>query len=103
MADDESEVGEMAKQVDDAGRGIGGFAVGVVFGALLGAGIALMFAPDRGDATRRRLRRRLQRLREDATDGWERASDRARGDLARRRRQLETGIERAADKARDTL
>ena len=103
MADAESEVDEMAKQADDAGRGIGGFAAGVVFGALLGAGIALMLAPDRGDATRRRLRRRLQRLREDAADGLERASDRARRDPARRRHQLEAGVERAADKARDAL
>jgi gas vesicle protein len=103
MADDESEVDAMTRRADDSGRGIGGFAAGVVFGALLGAGIALMFAPDRGDVTRRHLRRRLQRLREDAADGLERAGDRARRDLARGRRHLEDGIERAADKARDAL
>jgi len=103
MADDESEVDAMTRRADDSGRGIGGFAAGVVFGALLGAGIALMFAPDRGDVTRRHLRRRLQRLREDAADGLERAGDRARRDLARGRRHLEDGVERAADKARDAL
>jgi gas vesicle protein len=103
MADDESEVDEMTRRGDHSGRGIGGFAAGVVFGALLGAGIALMLAPDRGDVTRRHLRRRLQRLREDAAEGLDRAGDRARRDLARGRRHLEDGIERAADKARDAL
>jgi len=73
-------------------RPLGGFAAGVVFGALLGAGIALMLAPDRGDKTRRRLRRRLERLREEATDG-----------LERRRRRAEAGLGRAVDRAKDIL
>jgi len=82
----------MDDQDEVAGRGIGGFAAGVVFGALLGAGIALMLAPDRGDKTRRRLRRRLERLREEATDG-----------LERRRRRAEAGLGRAVDRAKDIL
>lgn len=77
---------------EEVGRGIGGFAAGVVFGALLGAGIALMLAPDRGDKTRRRLRRRLEQLREEAADG-----------LERRRRRAETGLGRVADRAKDIL
>jgi gas vesicle protein len=77
--------------------------MGVVFGALLGAGFALLYAPDRGDKTRRELKRRLTRLREDAEDGIERVGDRARRELVRRRRRLEEGIDRAADSARDIL
>jgi hypothetical protein len=76
----------------EVGRGIGGFAAGVVFGALLGAGIALMLAPDRGDKTRRRLRRRLERLREDAGEG-----------LERRRRRAEAGLGRMVDRAKDIV
>jgi ElaB/YqjD/DUF883 family membrane-anchored ribosome-binding protein len=75
----------------------------VVFGALLGAGIALMFAPDRGDKTRRRLRQRLERLREDASEGLGRAGERTRRELERRRRRVEAGLERAADRAKDIL
>jgi gas vesicle protein len=78
MADVEGRVAGTSGLGDEAGRGIGGFAAGVVFGALLGAGIALMFAPDRGDKTRRRLRRRLQRLSEEAAEGLQRAGKRAR-------------------------
>ena len=85
------------------GGGLAGFAMGVVFGALLGAGFALLYAPDRGDKTRRELKRRLTRLREDAEDGIERVGDRARRELVRRRRRLEEGIDRAADSARDIL
>jgi len=102
MADDETGVREMVDETD-ASRGIGAFAAGVVFGVFLGAGIALMFAPERGDKTRRRLRRRLQRLREDTAEGLERAGSRTRRDLVERKRRLEAGLERAAERARDAL
>ena len=69
----------------DGGKGLGRFAAGVVFGALLGAGIALMFAPERGDKARHRLRRRLERLREDTADGLGRASRVTRREVLRRR------------------
>jgi uncharacterized membrane protein YccC len=103
MADDDSKVSPMDDAYEQVGRGIGGFAAGVVFGALLGAGIALMFAPERGDKTRRRLRHRLEQLREDAAEGIERAGTRTRRELDRRRRQAEAGLERAADRAKDIL
>jgi gas vesicle protein len=102
MAEDDSKVTEMVDAADGS-RGIGAFAAGVVFGAFLGAGIALMFAPERGDKTRRRLRRRLQQLREDTAEGLERAGTRTRRDLARRKRRLEVGLERAAERARDAI
>jgi hypothetical protein len=86
MAEDEQGMDEMTDLEDVGGRGIGGFAAGVVFGAVLGAGIALMFAPERGDKTRRRLRRRLEWLREDTADGIERAGALTRRELLRRRR-----------------
>jgi gas vesicle protein len=85
------------------GSGLGGFAVGVVFGAFLGAGIALLFAPERGDKTRRRLRHRLRSLRDEAGQQLERAGKRTGRDLLRRRRRLEAGLERAASRARDAL
>ena len=78
----------------EAGPGPGGFAAGLVFGAILGAGLALLFAPERGQTTRRGLRRRLARLREDAEAGLERAGAGTRRELARRRRQIEEGLER---------
>ena len=62
---------------------------------LLGAGLALLFAPERGETTRRQLRRRLARLREEAETGLERAGKRTRRELQRRRRRLEAGLERA--------
>jgi gas vesicle protein len=85
MTDDESGLDEMGDGGDESGRGLGGFAAGVIFGAMLGAGIALMFAPERGDTTRRRLSRRLTRLREDTAEGLERASARTRREVLRRR------------------
>lgn len=45
-------------------RGTRNFIAGLAVGALLGAGIALLYAPDRGTNTRRRLGRRIRRLRD---------------------------------------
>jgi len=104
MATDTSGFDEENEQAQEPeGRGLGGFAVGVIFGAFLGAGIALLFAPERGDKTRRRLRHRLRSLRDEAGDQLERAGKRTGRDLLRRRRRLEAGLGRAASKARDAL
>jgi gas vesicle protein len=81
----------------DAG-GAGSFAAGIIIGAVLGAGIALLFAPERGDRTRRRLGRGLRRLREEGRERLEDASREARRELARRRRKLERLRDRVADR-----
>ena len=54
-----------------------------MFGALLGRGLALIFAPDRGEKTRRQLKRGLKRLRDETEDGLDRAgASRARAEGA---------------------
>ena len=78
--------------------GPGGFAAGLVVGALLGASVALMFAPERGDRTRRAVRRRLEHLRDEAAEGLGRAGRITRKDVLRRPRQLRDKIEKALDR-----
>jgi gas vesicle protein len=80
------------------GRGVGGFATGVMIGAVLGIGLGMLFAPARGDATRRRLRKRLARLRERADDRLQSAGKRTRKELARRRERLEEALERLRER-----
>ncbi len=62
-----------------------GFLTGLVVGALVGAGVALLFAPARGDRVRRRLGRGARALRDRARDELEHASRRARQEIERRR------------------
>ena len=83
---------------DRESRGLGGFAAGVLIGAVLGVGLGMLFAPDRGNATRRRLRKRLAKLREQAGGGLETAGKRTRKELASRRRRLEEALERMRDR-----
>jgi hypothetical protein len=83
---------------DVESRGLGGFAAGLLVGAVLGVGLGMLFAPDRGNATRRRLRKRLARLRERAEGGLEAAGKRTRKELARRRRRMEEALERARER-----
>jgi gas vesicle protein len=78
--------------------GAGGFAAGLLFGVILGAGVALLLAPDRGSRTRRALQRGLRRFRDEAGEGLERAGSRTRRELKRRRRELEDRLEQARER-----
>ena len=89
---------EQSTSGDPEGRGLGGFAAGMLVGAVLGIGLGILFAPERGEATRRRLRKRLAKLRERAGDGLETAGKRTRKELARRRRRIEEALERVRDR-----
>jgi gas vesicle protein len=78
----------------------GGFVAGLLFGVFLGAGLALFLAPDRGEKTRRRLRRRMQMLREGARDSLDEAGSRTKKELHRRKRRLRAELERIREKAK---
>ena len=78
---------------DNGGARAQGFGVGLLIGALVGAGAALLLAPAAGNETRKKLRREARRaylkggeVLEDAWDEGERAARRlARRGVARGR------------------
>jgi gas vesicle protein len=59
------------------------FAAGLILGALIGAGVALLFAPQSGAETRRIIRKRAKHLAADASDRFDDVKDRIK--KARRR------------------
>ena len=63
-----------------------GFAAGIALGIVVGAGAALLFAPQTGSDTRRGLARRARRLRDRGEDAWDGLRREFR--RARRRRAL---------------
>lgn len=75
-------------------RGAAAFFSGILVGALLGAGAALLLAPHKGDVTRRRIRRRWQRLADDTKDQVGEWGDDARRRLKRQRRRLRDKLRR---------
>lgn len=81
--DDEKEIEFEADE-----RGSGGLVTGIIIGAIIGAGIALLAAPRTGEDTRRRLSRRARDLRDEAAERLEAASRRTRRELRRRRREI---------------
>lgn len=85
--------------VDDSNGRNGGatFLIGFIAGSMLGAGLALLFAPRAGDETRREVAERAQRVREKAREGLDTASERVTHFAERGKAMYQT----AADKARE--
>jgi gas vesicle protein len=85
--------------LDDAnGRNSGAtFLIGFIAGSMIGAGLALMFAPTSGDETRREVAERAQRVREKAREGLGTASERVTH-FAERGKAI---YQNAAEKARE--
>ncbi|HEU5050403.1 MAG TPA: YtxH domain-containing protein, partial [Gemmatimonadales bacterium] len=69
---------------DEDERGAGGLVAGVILGAIIGAGIALLVAPRSGEETRRQISRRAREFGDDARDRIGEASKRTRRELRRR-------------------
>jgi gas vesicle protein len=63
---------------DDDNGGGRQFAAGLLIGALLGAGVALLFAPQSGEDTRRLIRKKAKRLAAGAQDRFDDVKDRIR-------------------------
>jgi gas vesicle protein len=102
MTDEEGEVEAIAgDDVVETAHGRAGFMAGLVFGAVLGAGLALVLAPDRGEKTRGRLRRRMRSLRDDAWDSIDQAGTRTKKELSRRKRRLRAELERIRQRAKE--
>jgi gas vesicle protein len=57
-------------EYDDDAR-LFNFLSGLICGAAIGAGVALLMAPDSGKKTRKRIHRAADDLRDTATDRWE--------------------------------
>jgi len=83
IADELAELGEI-----DGSSGVVGFIGGLMLGAVIGAGIALLVAPERGDVTRRRIRARIDDFRDDARDHLGELRDEAGHQLRRGRRKI---------------
>lgn len=72
---------------DDGNSGVRTFAAGLLIGALVGAGVALLVAPLSGRDTRRMISRRARRLAADARDRYDDARHELHQARERRRRE----------------
>lgn len=80
---------------------IGGFVVGLLVGALVGAGAALLFAPESGLETRRRIGRLAQDTRASVEDHVEEWGGEAKRRIARRRKKMRRAMRRAGEAVED--
>lgn len=89
----------MAEQRDEA-REVGMFVAGAAFGALVGAGVALLYAPHSGRRTRGKIRRKAEDLAEQAEETVEHAREDARRTAEDVRRRAEESGERISERIR---
>jgi hypothetical protein len=80
-------------------RGAGILSLGVIAGALVGAGVALLLAPQSGEETRERIANRARRLGTRADESW----DDLRDELRRLRRRSRRAATRGRWKMEDML
>lgn len=66
-------------EYDEHSSQVMNFVSGLVLGAVIGAGIALLTAPESGRRTRRRIRRTASDVRDTATDRWDELADDVKG------------------------
>jgi hypothetical protein len=74
--------------------GLRGFAIGLVVGGLVGAGVALLMAPERGEVVRRRITKGIRDIHEDARDQLEDWSGEARREVGIQRRRMKRRLRR---------
>ena len=103
MPNEEGQVQPVVSTKDEAVRDHSsvGFLTGLIFGAFLGAGIALILATERGGKSRKRFSRRMRTLREGAMDSFDEAGSRTRKELQRRQRRIRAELERIRERARE--
>lgn len=74
------------------------FATGTLLGAVVGAGAALLFAPQTGEETRRDLARRGRRLRSRTADAWDDLRDELQWAARRGRKRLTRSLRGRRDR-----
>jgi len=78
------------------------FAAGVALGVVVGAGVALLFAPDSGFQTRRAIVRGGRRVTRRSRDAWDDLRDELRQAVRNKRRSWRLKRQRARD-TRDSV
>ena len=88
---------------DTGHGGAGSFALGVLMGAAVGAGLALLLAPRSGREFREDLAGRARKARESAADGYRQGREKVEQAVVKGRERVEQAVVKgreAVDKAR---
>ena len=92
--DEEIDEDDLEYVEDVGGSGIGMFALGLLVGALVGASVILLTAPDRGEITRRRIGRRIRDISDDARHQLTDWGEEAGQEFDKQRRRLRKRLKR---------
>jgi hypothetical protein len=82
---------------------VGLLGAGLLVGAVVGAGAALLFAPQSGEETRTIIRRQARNARHRASDAWSDLADELAAATRRGRRRARRAMRRARWRASDVI
>ena len=91
-SDDANDVEEQDIDVERDSSGVAMFGAGLMLGLALGAGVALLLAPQAGDETRRIIKRRARRLGEHVSESVEDLRDDIRRSARRGEKRLRQSL-----------
>lgn len=97
------EIDDLDFEVETDGRKESGgwnntsFITGILVGAAVGAGVALLLAPSSGEDTRRAIRKRVKGMSKDAAGGWVTARAEVRRLLKEKKAALKEKMEEMAE------
>jgi len=100
---DEYEDVEYDEPEMSSGHRAGEFLAGILLGGAIGAGIALLFAPQEGRRTRANISRRVRHIKDDASDRWDEAKHDVQRRVKRQKRRMRRQLKDATERTRDRV
>lgn len=79
------------------------FLTGIVVGAAVGAGVALLLAPNSGEHTRRAIRKKVRGMSRDAADGWVSTREDVRRLLKEKKAALKSSLKEKMEEMAESL
>ncbi|MDR2222731.1 MAG: YtxH domain-containing protein [Flavobacteriaceae bacterium] len=80
-------------------KNLGNTAIAILAGAVVGAGLGILFAPDEGKKTRRKIKRTFNETKDDLSDKIDDLKKQVRGVVQRKKHDVEADVEKLVHNA----
>lgn len=75
--------------------------VALIAGAAIGAGLGLLFAPDKGSETRKKIKNKFKKGKEDLSEKYEEFIDNLKGKVAKAERKFDDSLDQLVSEGKE--